>query len=345
MKKTDFKLLFQLIQHEKSISNNSGFSIVGRMILSFIKYDTAFINYFAYEFENKEFKEIKTYANSWFMYKFQRNMNNAKMIKFFKTKSLFYEKFKDFICHKYTILSKDAVPFNIWIEKNSPEYLICKTNKGQSGDKIIKVKVSVSETGEYLLDGVKLESFHKKLLRKNLTLIEEVIEPHPVLKSIHPDSLNTLRIVTQVVNPYQVDVIAATMKAGINHSVVDNSGKGGVDCSIDINNGKLIGPLSAFDPRKKISLGDNHPTTNMPIVGITIPHWKEAINTVKKAALVIPSVKSVGWDVAITKDGAFLLEGNHNWSSLIQKALGKGIKDILNSYRFPSQGKLKNQVQ
>ena len=34
---------------------------------------------------------------------------------------------------------------------------------------------------------------------------------------------------------------------------------------------------------------------------------------VKSAAMVVPSVRTVGWDVVVMDDGPALLEGNDNW--------------------------------
>ena len=42
-----------------------------------------------------------------------------------------------------------------------------------------------------------------------------------------------------------------------------------------------------------------------------MPHWEEAVNTAKKAALMIPEAGYVGWDVVCTNDNRWIIvEGN-----------------------------------
>ena len=38
---------------------------------------------------------------------------------------------------------------------------------------------------------------------------------------------------------------------------------------------------------------------------------KEAVETVKKAAMIVPDVRYIGWDVAITEKGPAIIEGNN----------------------------------
>jgi len=42
-----------------------------------------------------------------------------------------------------------------------------------------------------------------------------------------------------------------------------------------------------------------------------VPHMDKAIALVKDAARLIPEMRYVGWDVAITVDGAAIIEGNN----------------------------------
>ena len=64
----------------------------------------------------------------------------------------------------------------------------------------------------------------------------------------------------------------------------------------------------AMDKKKNIYY--EHPMTKTKIVGFKIPKYKEAIKLVKIAAKVIPEIRYVGWDIAITKDGPVIMEGN-----------------------------------
>ena len=58
------------------------------------------------------------------------------------------------------------------------------------------------------------------------------------------------------------------------------------------------------------NLYTKHPLTNKDIIGITIPKWKEIKELCETAALEIPEVGYVGWDVCVGKDKCFFIEGN-----------------------------------
>ena len=68
-------------------------------------------------------------------------------------------------------------------------------------------------------------------------------------------------------------------------------------------------------------------------MGFKIPYWDEILVLTEKAALKNISNKSIGWDIAITEKGPFLLEGNHNWCKLLwQLPLKKGMKHKLTEF-------------
>ena len=65
--------------------------------------------------------------------------------------------------------------------------------------------------------------------------------------------------------------------------------------------------------RYRLEVCDKHPDTDVRIEGFQIPHWPEILEIVSKGASAFPELRTIGWDVAVTTTGIFLLEGNHNW--------------------------------
>ena len=66
---------------------------------------------------------------------------------------------------------------------------------------------------------------------------------------------------------------------------------------------------------------EKHPDTGITFIGYQIPMLPEAIALAKKAAMVIPQMRHVGWDIAITPDGPVIVEGNeHPGTDLCQLA-------------------------
>lgn len=47
--------------------------------------------------------------------------------------------------------------------------------------------------------------------------------------------------------------------------------------------------------------------------------WAQVIETVKKAALVVPDVRIIAWDVAVTPYGVELVEGNESFGSVVMQ--------------------------
>ena len=75
-----------------------------------------------------------------------------------------------------------------------------------------------------------------------------------------------------------------------------------------------------------------HPVSGEKITGCIIPYYDQAIALAKQAAMRIPKVRSIGWDVAITETGPYMLEGNDNWCmTLFQLPGGEGLRHLANS--------------
>ena len=111
---------------------------------------------------------------------------------------------------------------------------------------------------------------------------------------------------------------------GVNNC--DNFHQGGVGCTIDIESGRLIG--DAID--KDLNTFSHHPVSNTAFDGFLIPNWDKAKEMVLEAALVNDKIHVVGWDVAITEEGATLIEGNRRPGfDLVQVVSRRGRKDIM----------------
>jgi hypothetical protein len=48
------------------------------------------------------------------------------------------------------------------------------------------------------------------------------------------------------------------------------------------------------------------------MLGFVVPNYDIAVDAVKRAAKVVPDVRYIGWDVAITPEGCELIEANHD---------------------------------
>ena len=107
---------------------------------------------------------------------------------------------------------------------------------------------------------------------------------------------------------------------------MDNFHKGGMGVNVDTRVGKLKG--EAID--KDLNHFKKHPLTNIYFNNYELPYWKETKELVLKAALVNQNIQVVGWDVAITKKGPVLVEGNRRPGfDIVQVLSDRGRMDII----------------
>lgn len=115
---------------------------------------------------------------------------------------------------------------------------------------------------------------------------------------------------------------------GRGSSVVDNAGSGGIFTSVDFHTGRIT---KAVD-----ELGNSyneHPDTKINLIGYEIPKWQEAIELAKKLALIVPNNRYTGWDLALTKNGWCMVEGNTRAQFVFQIPEQKGFRELFNDYK------------
>lgn len=136
-------------------------------------------------------------------------------------------------------------------------------------------------------------------------ICQEVVKQHPFFESIHPNSLNTLRIVTLLIE--QKPVLLSTMlRMGKEGSKVDNYTAGGYICPVN-NKGYLF--ESAV--QKDQSVVSQHPD-GFVFKGKRIPKFEKIIEDAMRMHYRIPYFRMISWDYSLTEDGTpILIEGNY----------------------------------
>ncbi len=138
------------------------------------------------------------------------------------------------------------------------------------------------------------------------SLVEEAIQGCDELQAYHPQSLNTLRVVT-VSDGKSPRVFGSFFCMGRGESVVDNAHAGGVFAHIDIEKGVI--DTDAFNTDGETF--SHHPDTGLPIKGARIPKWDLITKTCMEAHRQCDNF-IVGWDVTVNASGEVdFIEGNH----------------------------------
>ena len=154
-------------------------------------------------------------------------------------------------------------------------------------------------------------------------ILQEGINQTQVLRKLNPDCLNTVRIVSRYQNG-EVKIVAATLRLGREGSIVDNAEAGGLGVMVDLDTGALSEHGRMY---LDANLYDRHPDTGTYFKGCTLNHWDEVIAIVKKAAHSFHQFKYVGWDMAISDEGAMLLEMNSNPAIYILELTNGGLAE------------------
>lgn len=181
----------------------------------------------------------------------------------------------------------------------------------------IGVHALEAKDGDILLDYKKIDpaELEKKILdMHNCIICERVVNQNEYAKSLYPDTLNTIRILTlKDPDNNEVFIAGAVQRIGTSYSYpVDNFHRGGIAAKIDIETG-MLGPAAAIFPVSSNTLKwhEIHPDTGKKIKGVIVPEWE----TLKKQVLALADDMSfcriIGWDVAITENGYMLIEGNN----------------------------------
>ncbi|SES20383.1 sugar-transfer associated ATP-grasp domain-containing protein [Salipaludibacillus aurantiacus] len=127
---------------------------------------------------------------------------------------------------------------------------------------------------------------------------QEVITQHPVMGEPHPNSVNSLRMVTLRWKG-EIKYLLTFARFGAHGSVKDNAGSGGVCCGV-ADDGTFL-PV-AMD--EKANTYTHHPSTNYEFAqGAKVPNFEECKSFVKELHKDILHHDYISWDVAIGEDG------------------------------------------
>jgi hypothetical protein len=219
----------------------------------------------------------------------------------------------------------------IEICQNLPDAVIKAAIDSAQGKSVIRFSATNGITNR---DGKSVKELFD-LYKKNY-IVQEAIQQHPILSSLNPTSLNTIRLTTFRKKEDAV-VLTSLLRMGRKNATVDNVSAGGIYCEID-RDGKMKKFAYSIKPTGVYEKND----FGLPFEGIQIPRFKQIIEQAQKMHLVLPYTGIIGWDFTINdKEEVVLIEMNMNSPGvyqLIGPALGDYTDEILNSIREKSFG-------
>lgn len=187
--------------------------------------------------------------------------------------------------------------------------LFVKQIDGECANGVYRVEIN---EGQLWLKGktINLDTFSS--IDKRYIIQESIANQHSALNALHPQSINTIRLVT-VYNRQtrDVEVFASCLRVGTGNHYFDNTSAGGLIVGIDAKKGVLY-KYGFFKPQFGTKTVE-HPDSHIIFENYVIPYWNEVVYQAKAFHRFLYGVHSIGWDIGITEKGPVFIEGNDNW--------------------------------
>ena len=224
-----------------------------------------------------------------------RRMNDKAYWHFFDDKTQFNTLFEKWVGRAWLKVDEGLTDKALSAFLAGREEAIYKPLEGSSGQGIVKYKKA---------DWENLPLFREQLSENGPGILEEVVLQHPDMARLCPTSVNTVRIAT-LLGDKKEGIVYAFLRIG-NGRVMDNVDCGGMAARVDLETGKLL----TVGADKQGNTFERQPLPGTPIIGFQVPYFEEAKKMCLEAMRVVPQVRFVAWDVAITPEGPRFIEGN-----------------------------------
>lgn len=260
-----------------------------------LKYNAGYMDYMIAEMYRLNAAQRATVITRGINNGIVRRMNDKAYWHFFDDKAQFNTQFKQWVDRDW--IEADAGTSLPALERflEDKQAVFVKPIEGSSGQGVVK---------RLRADWQDLAAFHSWIRSLGRSIIEDCVVQHPEMARLNESSVNTVRIAT-LLGEKEQGIVYAFLRIG-NGKVVDNVDCGGMAARVDLQSGEL--KTVAAD--KQGHVFTEHPISGVPIIGFQLPGFEEAKQLCLEAMRVVPQLRYVAWDVALTPRGPRLIEGN-----------------------------------
>jgi hypothetical protein len=206
-----------------------------------------------------------------------------------------------------------------------PDALVLKPASFSSGGRDVTVFGRVD--GRHVSGGGVALDWKLLMALPGKWLVEECLEQPGWLRELHPESLNTFRVVTVWTGSGPV-VVSCVLKCGAAGEAAANFHRSGVAVAVDLGTGVLAS--EGVDLR--LRRFRTHPTTGVRFEGIRVREVDAICSTAIASAEALPELAVVGWDLALNEAGVpVVLEGNSSPGLDITQLTEGGVAQLLAS--------------
>ena len=293
------------------------------------------VEYNMFDLFSRSFREKLAYSSEREMTELVREVNDPEIRYLLDDKFSCYRMLRSFYGREMVLIQKPEDARSAWLFFLKNRSFVKKPCFSRHG-KGIRVVNSSDYKGRGKMVG--------ELLKEDGEFVAEgLVIGHPAVNAFNPDSLNTVRILTvntgreipefdencEAVRKGMIRYAGkgiyccgALFKTGRKGSFVDNGGAGGCFSAVDLN----TGCSSAVACGEDGSDFEKHPDSGEAFASLRLDSIDKAIGLARSAALKISGAKIIGWDLALTEKGKWLLiEGNYSPTFLGQAPAGLGI--------------------
>ena len=293
IKEIDRPKLNKLAEEIGSRNNKSARYVKFDMIRNFIKYGIGYTDYLKGDYINLTKEQKMTYVTTKSFYKILAYLNNPKYTSCMNDKIVFNKIFRDYLKRDFMDLrvstSEDLKNF-----AKGKEHIFAKPPTDFGGHGIEKIEVK--KIKDY-------DKLYKELRSKEINLIEDEIIQHPEVAKLNPYAVNSFRIVTLLDKNHKPHILANALRINIDDAIA-------IGCSDAYMRLNEKGEICSRVVDDIANVYEEHPIAKIKFNTVKVPFVKESFDLALKAALEVPEVRYVGWDIAITPNGPVIMEGN-----------------------------------
>ncbi len=283
-----------------------------------------------YRFKNKTHFEKSEYLTWDNRFQYYAVLNNKKDIHLLDNKYEAYLKLKKYYKREAILVSdkEDLKLFRDFVKKHG-RVIVKPVNlyltiglRWLNADEITDYSAVLDELIESAKEFAKIDSGS---ISKPSVIVEELIEDNPTMPSFNPEMLSMIRcttVLTQGGVEFFYPAFRTCSKVVKNEQGIDYEKTDMFICAIDKESGIITsGGYNYFG-----NIVEKHPCSGQTFKGTQLPEWDKLLKMLTAVALELPSLCYIGWDVAYSKNGWCIIEGNTNGEFFSQMVFGHGFK-------------------
>ncbi len=272
--------------------------------------------YVAFRFRDKSIPERREYVSSQLRWQVIKILNSTEGLELLDSKYDAYLRVKP-LYKREIVLLKASDGYEKFLEyANTHKVFVKKNNYDSLGRGVEKIDLNKN---------VPLKTVYEEMTADSKQVIlEDLIVPADEIRSLNPDSVNTVRIIV-FHNDDGFAVQDTFAKIGRKGSFVDNGGAGGIFVHVN----KDTGAFDSDGTDEEGRIYEAHPDHGYIFKEKAFPQWEDALETAIAASRLVPEANYIGWDLTFTEDREWIIvEGNSKTQFFAQQmTLGRGIKD------------------